>query len=1311
MQDASPASHYTAHHGETSRQGSVLYGSISSIHSRGAEDIANVNSHAVNGSGEATPRHTGHRIAQNRPDDLDSLQEPPSDREDNEDDALDYNSESQPINSLRPLPTSWQPLWLRRPTLIAMAVSLVLLAAVILGLYIISVRKQGLGPSASTDVIVFLWKYLPTTAIVVLLSAWNGIDFSTRLLQPWANLREGPTTVDTTLFLDLLTPIVPVMLWTASKVRAWPSILTIATVLILDIIRVLSTGLLQVDSVSLITHDVQLQKPSTFDASKWDPKVTNTAIATIYHGVWAQKLSWPDWTSSNITLEPISPPETTGVLSSFTSYSGITRGFFPDMDCEEASIDGGIRISKSSDYMANITFKAPSCSVQVNLPLLDSTQVFKSGFHSKNPDRSFVGKSQFVACPDQSRRYLATVTLVDSSMKLLRYSSLFCRPSYYVQNITVEVPRAGNRPKPDWSTLKPGTGQFDNLDAMDLLSSLVRSTGTFSSVKQPNKTTVNNDPFLRAASVSLLRDDVDTIYLEPFLDPKVMADHIRDAFTGMASIAVHSGMLGTVQEQTKGTLTHDEARVRVPAGTAFPVFGLLVLCALLSLLLLRLRPHAVVPRDPRSIGGTGIILHNCVELQRRCRLGMQQLYRSTQEAKLSSFASSGAKPKFLVKIDDSSPSGKRRPSTSAPAHGQDRWQPIVFKIWCRPLAVIIPLLLVAVLEYIQRLSDKSGGFVAIPQTTTAHYLTTIIPALVMWAISALYGSINFNTLFLSPYQAMAEGGAGAHRGFLSHNLGRLPLVTLLISLRDNHTAACFSAMGTILGSFLTIVITGLYSVANLETQTTMTLQRTDSFGVNWSGSPLQDNGAGQALSLIVWQNLSDPQWTHDDLVFPNLALSKDDVDVAKPAGAITVTVPARRAVLDCDITEPGKVTVGIISNYSSAYTVFTEVRSRCPGSTGNPIATRLMSTDSNMTGFGGQLGSLWETANITDGGPIVTNHLPPANEPGCHSLIFYYGSFPSEIPKRRGAHNLSTSDAQVTTLACTQLIQEVDVTLSLLLPTDGGPLIIDPSRAPVADEGSARFVNAGTPEASNVQEYLVAYPLSNFFKPVTTEGAVLRSLGAMQSLSWFYQAVVLANEGLDPGDLVGSNKTPRLVEATSKMYGRYMAQVMHRVMRSPDTKPPPSQRALPAVATQAQTRLRQNRGPKIALQLLLGLMSACTLAGWLAMRDTKLLPHEPGSIAGVATLVAGSGLWGDGHDESAPHARALVPEGAEWTNDKELTEKARWDGVSFGFGSRADGLVGVNIVHRRQTPGTSYQEQESLGDPGDKIELSERIRT
>ncbi|KAK7955821.1 uncharacterized protein PG986_005043 [Apiospora aurea] len=1240
MRDLRPVSQYTSNPNERSNQSSVLYSSVSSVHSHDAEATSNDDGQVPNDTVESGHGQNRYGPVQNRPDDLDSLQEIPFDWEEQED--ATQNQSNEPPGSLGRLPKSWQPLWLRRHILIT--------------------RNQGLGSTSSTDGIVYLWKYLPTTGelgspvhiahVNVLMAVWHGIDFSTRLLQPWANLQSGPKTADSTLLLDLLTPILPVMVWTASKVKAWPSLLAITAVIV----------------------EFYLPAYSRFDASGWDPNTNDNVSSTVYYGVWAQKLPWPDWTFENATLEPLLAPETDGTRRA-KSYTGTTRGFFPALECDEARIDGDPRMTSQYTYTANITFNAPSCSAELNLPLLDSTQVALWKGIGKPPERSFVGTSQFVTCPDQTQRYFAAITLVDSSMKLLRSSSLFCRPSYSVQNVTVQVALPENKARVEWDTLAPEPAQMEGLDPMDLMSYLVNSTrlANLPLVKQPNKTAVNNDPFIRAASASLLRGDLDTIYLESFLDSKVLADHLRNAFSGMASIAVHTSMLGTTQALSLGTSVHDEARVRVPAGAALPICGLLLLCALLSLLLLALRPRDVVPRDPRGIGGIGVILRNSHELQRRCGSSLPLLQRSMQYAQLSSYTSSEAQPKFLVNIEDHVGGKEHKGPIKDPDKSQEMWQPIVFTIWCRPLAVALPLLLIAALEYIQRTSDTSNGFVVIPKAISAHYAATIIPAVIMWALGALFSSMHFNTLLLSPYHAMKSiDGATARRSTLSHNLGRLPLVSLFASLRDRHHAACFSALATILGAFLTIVVAGLYSFASVNVEKSITVRRTDGFNVSWYG--LEDDGAGQALSLIVWQNLSYPRGTYDDLVFPNLALNETDTSAAEDTGRIAVSVPARRAVLECDVQKPEEVKV--------------EIRNRCPGSTGKPIRTSISSTIANVTGFGGQLGNVWETASIITGGPLYTsNHPPPKNSPGCHSLIFYYGSFPSEIPQSRTSRNLSSSEAQVTTLASSRW---------------GSSLGIDPSRPPVPDEETARFVNAGTPDASNVQQYQVAFPLTNGFRPVTSNDAVLRDLRTLRGLDGFFQAVVLADGGLDPASLVGGENAPRLVEAMSKMYGRYMAQAMHRVMRSSDAMPPPSQRTLPAVAAQAQTRLRQNAGPKVALQVLLGLMSVCAVAGWLAMRDTKFLPHEPGSIAGVAALVAGSGLWGDAGIERGRRAGPLVPDGAEWMDDEDLVKAGRWDdeedGVLFGFGPRADGSVGVHVLHRRYTVEMEGQGQGSPDD-------------
>ncbi|KAK8010068.1 hypothetical protein PG990_009033 [Apiospora arundinis] len=1227
-----------------------------------------------------------------------------------------------------------------------MTVLLVASAAGTLWLYIKSNNEKGLGSISSEWDLVNIWKYLPTVVVVILLAVWHRIDFSTRILQPWANLRKGPASAEDTVFLDLLTPMLPTLIWTASRIKAWPSLITILTVLLMGLVRALSTGLIQVNTISFVTPDFPLQKTANFDASGWNAKTNDNVSATLYYGTWAQGLPWPEWTFGNATFEPLRPSllssetaglppnstatlrktmpkgnstakshnaTTTGNLNA-TSYTAITTGFFPHMECEEAHIDDrGIRTTNKNTYSANITFESSSCKVDVELPLLDPTAVNTWKTVGRNPERSFVGSFKQVACPDKSQRFLASVTLVDTNMKLVNSSSLFCRPSYSVKSVTVQVALPGNQPRADWSTFERGSGLLDNMDPMVLLSHLVNSTmyAGFPAVKQPAKTSVNNDPFLRAASVSLLRADLDTIYLEPFLDPKVMELHIRNAYSGMAAITVQKRMLHAASdtslgEPILGTSAHDEQRLCVPWENAFLMIGLLVVCAVLSTILVFKRPNGVVPRDPRSIGGVGLILRNSSELHRRCERGLAQLQYSIRESGLSSHVYfAGGQPRFVVDIDDKARMEKQSSSTSLDEPDK-MWRPFVLTIRGRLSSIIVPIIFIAVLELIQRLSDRSSGFVAISGAGWERFFISVVPALVKSLVGALFASINHNTQLLTPHHAMASGKQKSMRqGFFSHNLGRLPIWSIWVSLYDHHWAAAFSALGTMLAALLTIVVAGLYSITSVDFATTsVPVQRTDSFGVAWNGSTtFQDGGAAQALSLITWQNLTYPQWTYDDLVFPSLTLGAGAlVGGLEAAQRVTVTVPARRAVLDCDINKPEKVKVGMTSKTSYEFTIFTDIKSRCPDSTGKIVPTRISSIFSNVTGFGGELGQLWETGDTIQYISPGINKPPPVNKSGCHSLIFYYGSFPSEqeLKQKRAPYNLTSSEAQVTTMACTQLIQEIDVSLSLQVLA-GGSLTMDPSRIPVPDERTARYVNDGSPAASNVQEYQVMYPLRNYFKPVTSDPDTVQHLQALRGLDGFYQAAVVAG-GLDPASLVGSENASRLNQITNKLYGRYMAQVMHRIMRSSEptttsttngSQTPSSQQqqnTLSATVTQSQTRLLQNKNQKLILQALLGAMMLCVGGSWWFMPHKKLLPHPPASIAGTAVMLARSGLWGrggggggfDGEEESP-----LLQDGAEWLDDDDIIKPLeRWMSheVECVFGARHDGSVGVNVVHRRR---------------------------
>ncbi|KAL9109161.1 MAG: hypothetical protein Q9227_006086 [Pyrenula ochraceoflavens] len=99
-----------------------------------------------------------------------------------------------------------------------------------------------------------------------------------------------------------------------------------------------------------------------------------------------------------------------------------------------------------------------------------------------------------------------------------------------------------------------------------------------------------------------------------------------------------------------------------------------------------------------------------------------------------------------------------------------------------------------------------------------------------------------------------------------------------------------------------------------------------------------------------------------------------------------------------------------------------------------------------------------------------------------------------------------------------------------------------------------------------------------------------------------------------------------------------MAQAINSNMRQtiPKTHAAPGEERLPfnvdnqrtftGTTTTGNPRVKLDRTSKLILQILLSAMAVCGLAAVLLVRVRGALPHNPGSIAGTMSLVAGSRL-------------------------------------------------------------------------------------
>ena len=57
--------------------------------------------------------------------------------------------------------------------------------------------------------------------LVVIMSMWKQVDYWCRIMMPWQEMNNGPSSPETSLLLDYVSPIHVSSLWTAAKNKHW----------------------------------------------------------------------------------------------------------------------------------------------------------------------------------------------------------------------------------------------------------------------------------------------------------------------------------------------------------------------------------------------------------------------------------------------------------------------------------------------------------------------------------------------------------------------------------------------------------------------------------------------------------------------------------------------------------------------------------------------------------------------------------------------------------------------------------------------------------------------------------------------------------------------------------------------------------------------------------------------------------------------------------------------------------------------------------------------------------------------------------
>lgn len=648
-----------------------------------------------------------------------------------------------------------------------------------------------------------------------------------------------------------------------------------------------------------------------------------------YYGIQDKGLPYPNGTSlSNLAVQLFKP------LREIPSNSKITAnvyGFAPSLECQVAKTTLPVKAPLPAPWVNTAAFitniSTPYCTV---LNAVIAQGAYRDSLTVKNSTQNYQGGSKMVTCNDGSDNSLRSPQISNQSVTPLVITISDLRWNAQIGDENITNWRVENLTavlcKPSYSLDEYRVSFTDSSTGSGLLMEATSTSGGVSplpgfgnnllglSVEQATRDTTlglgGEDAVLYAIDsfFQLMALKNNNSRQEAFMDAEVLQDRARSVFTGLAVQIAHQYLTSSENQSTSGTIEYTESRLRVKRLSVGLMATTLGLLEFISIFLLFVRPRDVVSQKPDSISAVSLILSNSKDLKSYLSvLGSARLSSIRHYISNRLFRTTITENHFCIEPATCLFEAPTRPPLKDNASQLKWWRPVAVKLPMRLLIVSIPIVGIWGLEVLQRLSDRKNGFINIaPKHGDTSVIIIYLPALIMLLIATMYMALDSTVATYAPYNALWHGDAPARRSIMVNVQGMMPPHALLLAIRSRYSAVCFTILATFMGSFLSILVSGLYTIVNVPFIQAMAVQQMDTFDFNQGSLYNDDNLAGTITSLIVHQNLSYPPWTYDNLVFPTVAtptlgdfLDANSSTAGTQAASITVILPAVRASLNC----------------------------------------------------------------------------------------------------------------------------------------------------------------------------------------------------------------------------------------------------------------------------------------------------------------------------------------------------------------------------------------------------------------------------
>lgn len=1094
---------------------------------------------------------------------------------------------------------------------------------------------------------------------------------------------------------------------------------------------------------TLVTNsNVTFSLTSKFDAEGFSPWNVSSTAAERYYGIRTGGLQYPLGTGPYMVAETFEPQLPLPIQS---TYNAEVVGFSPQLDCEVLDIlNSSIKKVDLPWYSVQAPFfivniSTPGCNIE-NAIVAEGAD---HGIHNiPNATENFQGRLDNFTCSDGVDNSLPPLYRPDHtntfpehrilmSMANLRWdtpsedigqtieseistwwvqnlSAVLCRPSYAVNTYRIDYTTSRNASQdPVNAVFVQNSTQLPGFTDSDLTSAVVYAQsmmeiGSGGPDYVLANSVVNFFQVLAAANNDSRQ--------ESFMNASLLRDLGSEIWKGMATQVAHDNLMINVKNSVlAGQVQHSESRLQVKIlSTVFMavLFGLLFST---SIVILTYRPHNLVPRDPGPIFATMALLATSPSLleslsglgsARRSKIRKltndncyQSLLAGTKEMAFSLDAVKGQQH-----VPATKPAAEAEPGESRPAFSW--WRPITSRRSWFCLAIILPLVLIILLEILQRISDSHQGIISLDSSTklNSRIVASYLPAFIMLVVASIYDGIEGNVAISAPFAKLKRGRIPARSPYIMTDItNKLPPHALYLAVKALNIGHATCIVAVFVAAFLTIVVSGLYTTTEVPAHFTSNLRQSDVLNFGAGDFEVSDNGAAVVTSLLEYSDLPYPSWTYDGLVFDEL-LAASNIGTS---GSVAVQVPAYRAVLNCSvgygystvyvgsnddssaIYVPGKILIDINAEVplacQRAHTNLTSTTWTQSYNIPNDTSTAYVGKGTTfqwaldvdpeemvLTGDGAQVS--------TTGGFDETIIDLPTEDYGCPTFGFSIGTAAVKHTVFANGTELTGAEANMTLVMCYQNLEQVQTNLTLDLPN----LSINSAVPPVTDESTA------VPLAdTSIGSQIWNWNINNFLATLTntsSKSVILSPSGgspALNDIDAFIQTLVQGKSPTPITNLLGDSNVDALVTASEHLYAEYMAQAFSATVRIPANSTANNNITYFATVSDVpRWRMQQNRTPKIALQVMLAFLAAAAIATYWLTDMQQILPHSPCSIAGVATLLADSELC----------TRELIPVGAEWASEKALHDAGVLGGLRLGMGWVEMGEKGrVFTIHAQGT--------------------------